>query len=155
MMWSGVMFNASARPAHYSYGHHWAPAYVKRGTTVAGAMEAFAETWTRNWNANDLEALLAHYRDDARFTSPRARTLTGSAYIHGKEALRNYWSAAIARSTHRHFSLERTVQDMETSELVILYISETSLGRLRACESFRFDVSGLVIEGEAFYGAEV
>lgn len=58
--------------------------------------QAFAEQWARNWNAHDVEALLAHFTDDVVFTSPVAvRLVGGDGIIRGKEALRSYWSGAL------------------------------------------------------------
>jgi hypothetical protein len=114
----------------------------------------FAEEWIDNWNHHRLDAILLHYTDEVLFTSPRATALTGSATIHGKEALRRYWSAAIARTTARRFTLDRTLWDAAASELVILYISDIDGRRVRAAEVFRFDRAGQVTAGEALYGAE-
>jgi hypothetical protein len=58
--------------------------------------QAFAEKWARNWNAHDVDALLAHFTDDVVFTSPVAvRLVGGDGVIRGKEALRSYWSGAL------------------------------------------------------------
>jgi hypothetical protein len=58
--------------------------------------QAFAEQWARNWNAHDVDALLAHFTDDVVFTSPVAvRLVGGDGVIRGKEALRSYWSGAL------------------------------------------------------------
>jgi ketosteroid isomerase-like protein len=116
---------------------------------------AFAREWVRIWNAHDLEALLAHYSEDVTFTSPRAALVTGSAVVSGKPALRAYWGAAIARTRARRFTLERTVWDAHTRELVVVYISQVNDRRVRASEFFRFGADGLVVAGEAMYGAEV
>lgn len=116
---------------------------------------AFADEWVRVWNAHDLEGLLAHYAEDVTFTSPRAALLTGEAVVQGKPALHAYWGAAIARARSRHFTLERTLWDAETRELAVIYISQVDERRVRAVELFRFGADGLVVAGEALYGAEV
>ena len=57
---------------------------------------AFAEQWVSDWNAHDVDALLAHFTDDVVFTSPMAiRLLGGDGVVRGKEALRKYWSEGI------------------------------------------------------------
>ena len=33
-------------------------------------MERYAANWAANWNARDLDAILAHFAQDARFISP-------------------------------------------------------------------------------------
>jgi hypothetical protein len=59
---------------------------------------AFVDQWLADWNAHDLDALLAHYADDVVFTSPlAARLLPGSGGVaRGKAALREYWTAGLA-----------------------------------------------------------
>jgi steroid delta-isomerase len=109
----------------------------------------------RVWNAHDLEGLLAHYVEDVSFVSPRAALLTGDATVRGKPALRAYWGAAIARTRSRRFTLERTVWDAHARELVVVYVSQVDERRVRAVEIFRFGADGLVVAGEALYGAEV
>ena len=54
------------------------------------AVAAFVRSWLEAWNAHDVEAVLAHFTEDATFTSPvAARILEGSdGVIHGKAALR-------------------------------------------------------------------
>ncbi|MGH3561944.1 MAG: nuclear transport factor 2 family protein [Mycobacterium sp.] len=60
--------------------------------------QSFADAWVRAWNAHDVEAVLAHFHDDVVFTSPvAARVLSGSdGVVRGKDALRAYWTAALA-----------------------------------------------------------
>jgi hypothetical protein len=55
----------------------------------------FASQWISNWNARRVADVLSHFRDDCEFESPVAAMLTNSARLHGKEALRNYWDAAL------------------------------------------------------------
>nr|MDT0524585.1 nuclear transport factor 2 family protein [Streptomyces sp. DSM 41633] len=60
--------------------------------------QAFAEEWVNAWNAHDVEAVLAHFHDDVMFSSPvAARVLpeTGGV-VRGKDALRHYWTTALA-----------------------------------------------------------
>jgi ketosteroid isomerase-like protein len=40
--------------------------------------DAFAARWCADWNAHDLEALLAHFTDDVVFTSPVAQRVLGT-----------------------------------------------------------------------------
>ncbi|MEZ4523750.1 MAG: nuclear transport factor 2 family protein [Thermomicrobiales bacterium] len=117
------------------------------------SIERFVHEWIETWNANDLERLLAHYTDDAVFESPRAQMLTGSARVEGKEALRAYWGASIARSTSRHFVLDRHLWDVDRNELLILYTNQVDGSSTRACEVFHFNGDGLVDRAEALYGA--
>ena len=41
------------------------------------SMMAFAESWIAAWNRRDVEAVLAHYSEEAQFVSPVARNLVG------------------------------------------------------------------------------
>jgi ketosteroid isomerase-like protein len=119
------------------------------------AAEAFVGEWCDSWNAHDLDALMAHYHGDVTFISPKAAVIVGDPVIRGKDALRAYWGAAIERTTDRRFTPERHVWDPETNEIVLVYLSEVDGRRVRATEFFWLDASGLVIAGEAMYGAEM
>lgn len=90
--------------------------------TVDGA--AFAEDWVRAWNARDVEDVLAHFHDDVVFTSPvAARVLpeTGGV-VRGKDALRHYWTTALAMLPELHFEVIGVYQGQ--SVLVIHYRNE-------------------------------
>ena len=68
--------------------------------------QAFTEQWVRDWNAHDVDALLAHFTDDVVFTSPVAiRVLGGDGVIRGKESLRKYWSEGIRLIPDLHFEV--------------------------------------------------
>lgn len=58
---------------------------------------AFADAWAAAWNAHDLDAILAHFTEDAEFASPvAARILPDSdGVVRGKEALRAYWAEGL------------------------------------------------------------
>jgi ketosteroid isomerase-like protein len=118
------------------------------------AAAAFVNEWCDAWNARDLEALMSHYHDDVTFISPKAALIVGDPVIRGKDALRRYWGAAIERSTSRRFTPERHLWDSDANEVVLVYLSEVDGRRVRATEFFRLGPDGLVIAGEAMYGAE-
>ena len=84
--------------------------------------------------------------------SPAALAV-GTATVQGKDALREYWVTARARLTRLHFTFDRVLYDADRNELVILYAADLNGQRSRACEFMRFDADGLVVEGEALYGA--
>jgi len=117
--------------------------------------DAFARDWVATWNARDVERVLAHYRDDARFVSPTATRVTGSPIVEGKAALRAYWTKALTLIGALTFSLDHAVWDERRRELVIVYNRDIAGKRDRACEIFRFDEDGLVSGGEALYGVEL
>ena len=102
--------------------------------------DAFAEKWSAAWNQRDVEAVLAHFHDDVVFTSPiAAEIVPGSAgVVHGKAALREYWTAALALIPDLHFDVVGVYQG--ESVLVINY---------------RHQRGGLVNEVLEFDGARV
>ena len=82
--------------------------------------QAFTEQWVRDWNAHDVDALLAHFTDDVVFTSPVAiRVLGGDGVIRGKETLRKYWSEGIRLIPDLHFEVLAVYAGIST--LVINY----------------------------------
>jgi hypothetical protein len=115
----------------------------------------WAQAWIDRWNAGDVDAMLAHYRDDVRFESPMAELVTGSAVVEGRAALREYWERALARIRPVQFQLERTIFDPLVRELAIVYMAELD-GRLtHVCELIAFDTAGQVIRSDAWYGTAI
>ena len=72
------------------------------------AATRFARDWLDAWNAHDIEAVLAHFADDAVFASPVAqRVFPGSdGVLRGKPAIRDYWARALERMPELRFALE-------------------------------------------------
>jgi ketosteroid isomerase-like protein len=109
--------------------------------------------WIDSWNARDVEAVLTHFDDDVRFTSPKAATITGRPLVEGKPALRAYWRAALERITSLRFTLDTALWDESAKTLAIVYVAELNGQRARACEFLRMGSTARAIEGEAMYGA--
>jgi ketosteroid isomerase-like protein len=67
----------------------------------------FAEQWLAAWNARDIEAILAHFHEDAVFTSPLAAQIDpgSDGVVRGKAAIRSYWSTAMDRNHRLHFDI--------------------------------------------------
>ncbi|HJV49800.1 MAG TPA: nuclear transport factor 2 family protein [Geothrix sp.] len=109
--------------------------------------EAFSRHWLAAWNAHDLEAVLTHFEEDVVFTSPVAtQILDGSAgVIHGKAALRAYWTRALARIPDLHFELLGVYAGVQS--LVLHYRNQK--GGL-VCEVLHFH-GGRVKEGHGTY----
>jgi NAD(P)H-dependent FMN reductase/ketosteroid isomerase-like protein len=107
----------------------------------------FAAEWERNWNAHDLDALLAHFAEDVVFTSPVAAQLLpdGDGVIRGREALRSYWSYALGLLPDLHFTVENVYSGLDA--IAITYRNHAGN---RVCELLRFD-GALVITGHATY----
>jgi len=114
--------------------------------------EKFATDWAEAWNRRDVEAVLAHFRDDVIFASPTALAVTGSPVVHGKDALRAYWAAALARTGSIRFSVLRVLWDVASRELAIIYLAEIGGRSGTVSENLIFDVDGLVATAEVFHG---
>jgi steroid delta-isomerase len=114
--------------------------------------EKFAEEWAQAWNRRDVEAVLAHFRDDIIFASPTALAVTGSPVVHGKDALREYWTQALARSGSIEFSVIRVLWDAGSRELAIIYLAAIDGRSGTVSENLIFDRDGLVATAEVFHG---
>jgi hypothetical protein len=115
--------------------------------------KAFARSWIAAWNRRDVEAVLAHYVDQASFVSPKAATLFGRADLRNKDELRRYWLAAMAAIDSLVFTLDRVTWDPLHRTLTILYVANFNGVNCRATEILDFDADGLIQRGEALYGA--
>lgn len=107
----------------------------------------FANAWCDAWNRHDIEAVLAHFREDVIFTSPVARRVVpeSGGTVHGKAALRAYWQQALAQVPDLHFTIIGVYQGIDT--LVIHYTNQHG-GEV--CEVLHFD-GALVREGHGTY----
>lgn len=114
------------------------------------AME-FTQNWLRDWNAHDLDAILSHYTDDFRMSTPYIPAIAGepSGTLQGKERIRKYWEAGLRKFPDLHFEL---VNVFEGINAVAIYYKGPG-GRL-AVEVFRFNSDGLVYEAAAHYVSE-
>jgi ketosteroid isomerase-like protein len=115
----------------------------------------FAARWISAWNRKDVDAVLVHYVDDAKFVSPKAAAFIGTAVVEGKKALSQYWKLAAKKIEKIEFTLDRTVWDADSNELVIFYEANLNGVCSRACETMKFDSAGCQLSGEAMYGAPI
>ncbi len=120
----------------------------------ATAATAFAHHWIAAWNTRNLEAVLALFAGDTRFTSPKAQALMGTTTLNGKDALRRYWSLALQRIEQLEFTFEDLSWDATTNQLSVRYVAQLNAQRHRALELWRFGQDGLIVAGEAFYGSD-
>jgi ketosteroid isomerase-like protein len=114
-----------------------------------------ARHWIAAWNARDLGAVLGHFADSARFTSPKAVAVIGKGSIEGKSELRKYWESRLVLIQSLRFTLDRVLWDAESWTATIVYVADINGQPLRACEMLRLGADGLAVEGEAMYGAPV
>lgn len=75
--------------------------------------------------------------------------------MRGKDAVRAYWQAALARSTTLVFRLDRALWDTERRELAIVYERDADGARSRVCEILAFGEDGMVVRGEVMRGVEL
>ena len=110
-------------------------------------MEGFASAWVAAWNGRDVEAVLAHFHEDAVFTSPIAERLAiaPDGAVRGKEALRRYWCEALARHQTLHFVLKDVF--VGVNAIVIRYENEDGVER---AEVLVFE-EDLVVEGHGMF----
>jgi hypothetical protein len=116
---------------------------------AARSPKEFASGWIDAWNAHDLDAVLAHYRDDFEFSSPLIREFAGepSGRLVGKDAVRACWQIGISRRPDLHFDFIDVLAGVDS--LVILYRGHRGL----TAEYFEFDADGLVKRSRALYPA--
>jgi hypothetical protein len=117
------------------------------------SMMAFAESWIAAWNRRDVEAVLAHYSEEAQFVSPVARNLVGRPILRNKKELADYWRTALSRISTLEFKLDHAAWDEKRRELNVVYEANLNGERKRACEIMQFDAGGLQVRGEALSGA--
>jgi ketosteroid isomerase-like protein len=108
---------------------------------------AFSEQWLEAWNAHDVESVLKHFHENVVFTSPVAAELLPetAGLIHGKPALRRYWTLALWRIPDLRFVLEGVYQGIDT--IVIAYRNHDDK---LVSEVLRFS-GDVVIEGHGTY----
>jgi hypothetical protein len=110
--------------------------------------EQFAQQWVAAWNAHDLDAVLAHFADDAEFSSPVAVQLLpqSDGVLRGKTAIREYWAAGLERIPDLHFEVVQVYAGIGT--IVINYRNHA--GSL-VNEFLHFNADGLVERGGGTY----
>ena len=109
----------------------------------------FARDWEAGWNSHDLDRILSHYRDDIVFRSRKAAALVGAGEIHGLEALRAYWAAALERQPDLRFEI---VDVFEGYEMMV--ISYRNHRGVLAAETLQFDADGMVYQASGCHRAE-
>lgn len=114
----------------------------------------FADDWAAAWNGLAVERVLSHFDENVSFTSPTALAVMGVATVRGKQALREYWTRALARIESLRFTVDRVLWDAGTRELAIIYDSEINGRKRRASENLTFGADGLVVRAEVFHGVD-
>jgi hypothetical protein len=111
----------------------------------------FAAEWISAWNRRDLDTLLKHYADDVEFTSPFVQRILGneSSTLKGIDAVREYFSRALAAYPRLHFGLFGVYSGARS--IVVQY---RSVAGLLAAESMEFNETRKVCRVHAHYSVE-
>jgi nuclear transport factor 2 (NTF2) superfamily protein len=107
----------------------------------------FAEEWMDAWNSHDADRVAAHYHPDVEYYSPFVARLSGADLLRGRDALREYAAAALARYPDLHFGPECQVA-AGAGSVVIAY---RSVDDLLAMETLVLDEAGLVVRAHCHY----
>ncbi len=85
----------------------------------AEAAARFPDEWYAAWNAHDLDEILSHYDDDIVFVSPFVVALNDdpTGTLHGKDALRAYFSRALERFPDLRFQPIATLVGVDSVTL--------------------------------------
>ena len=119
------------------------------------SMMLFAEAWIAAWNRRDIDAVLAHFADEAQFVSPAAHKFVGHSVLRNRKEIEDYWRTALARISTLEFKLDHAIWDERRRELNVVYEANLNGEHKRACEIMQFEPEGRQIRGEALYGAAV
>lgn len=106
--------------------------------------ESFVLSWEQGWNSHDLDVITSHYRDDIVFRSRKAIPLAGKGEIHGEQALREYWGAALTSQPDLKFRVRDVFEGHEM--IVISYLDHRDV---LACETLYVDEEGLLYQAAA------
>lgn len=89
----------------------------------------FAQDWIAAWNARDVNSVLAHFHEDATFSSPVALRIGHGkdGVLNGKPAIRDYWTAALAANPDLLFRLRSVYAGVDV--IVIGFTTQDDLER--------------------------
>ena len=121
---------------------------MSAGKMSSAAAGPFVAAWCASWCKVDIDAVVAHFADDAQMRSPLALELTGSPVVTGAENIRAYWRRAYGHIESADLKILSWSWDETISRLTVWW----QLGATRASEFMDFDDAGRVLRSEAFYG---
>ncbi len=110
----------------------------------------FAIAWIADWNARDLESILAHYHDAVELTSPVVIEVLDlpDGRVKGKQNLRRYFQRGLEAHPSLHLELEDVLCGLSS---VVLYYRNQRGGR--TAEFMEFSQDGRVMRVAANYSA--
>jgi ketosteroid isomerase-like protein len=108
----------------------------------------FAEAWLAAWNSRDVDAIVAHYADDAIITSPLVLRRLGrdDGTLRGRDELREYVSIGLRSVPDLYFTLHHVLTGVDG--LAVVYAREN--GALVA-DVMVLDDAGKVRRARAYY----
>ena len=121
---------------------------MSAGKMNSAAAGPFVAAWCASWCKVDIDAVVAHFADDAQMRSPLALELTGSPVVTGAENIRAYWRKAYGHIESADLEILSWSWDDTIARLIVWW----QLGDVRASEFMDFDDAGRVVRSEAFYG---
>jgi ketosteroid isomerase-like protein len=109
-------------------------------TSGKGPNELAVE-WKEACNSHDLDRILALYREDVIFRSPRVRTVSGeeSGILRGKSAVRDYWRRILERRPDLHCAVGHVFAGVDSVALEYRFANG-----LHGIEFMTVDADGLV-----------
>lgn len=118
----------------------------------AETAKAFAHEWVASWNAHDLDRILTHYSETAELLSPVAEQRLGNGRVVGHQALRSYWSPALAAGSVLHFTIVQVFAGSSAVTIVYDAVLPADLGNRRGAETFELGPDHKVVRSMACYG---
>lgn len=108
----------------------------------------FAQSWYRAWNAHDIDAIMSHYADSIRHSSPFIKRYNNSdaPALEGLDAVRDYFARALARNPDLRFDPQHVTVGL--ASVILVYTRMT--GDL-AAEVFFFDSAGKITRSVSHY----
>jgi hypothetical protein len=103
------------------------------------SMMMFAETWIAAWNRRDIDAVLAHFAEEAQFVSPVALDFVGRPVLRNKKELEDYWRRALDRISV--LELNRTFYDLCRAEEVEDFSTPSTAKQI--CNTERRPLAGI------------
>ncbi len=109
--------------------------------------QQFAQEWVEAWNSHDMDKILAYYSRDFEMTSPVIKTIANesSGTLRGVNAVREYWSMALAKNPDLSFKLIGVYCGVNS--VVLHYQGHRGL----SAEFFCFNEQGKVSSASAHY----
>ncbi|WP_443751277.1 nuclear transport factor 2 family protein [Asticcacaulis solisilvae] len=110
--------------------------------------DRLAETWYAAWNARDLDAIMALYADDVRFTSPYVRTLEFAAdgTLTTKFDLERYFALGLSKIPNLHFT--PVVNCISADSHTMVYRNQSDAW---VTEMHEYDGHGMIVRVVASY----